>query len=380
MARKRKGERADGRIQLQLDIGHDENGKRVRKFFYGKTRAEAEQKRDEYLSEQKGQPRNTNITVAQWVDEYLKAYRVKVNVLYHAQDDIPYERLKREIGTRAIASIREIDLQALLNKVSGMSFSTCQKYLQAIKRVFKKARKNKLISEDPAEDLQMPAYTKGTHRALTKEEIDLILKYWRECNSGLWILLMLFCGLRRGEMMALDWSAVDLEARTVTVRQTAVISGNKIIIEQRAKTSAGLRIIPIPDYLYEALLTIENKNGYVCKSTRGLPLSESAVSSGIERFCNIVTRYINGNPKNPNRANSKEKQAKLFHFRPHDLRHTYCSLLYAAGVDVKTAAYLLGHADINVTMRIYTHLSEEQKTASTQSLTEYINRLNTPIS
>lgn len=376
MPRKRKGERSDGRIQISLDIGYNAEGKRIRKYFYGKTRIEAERKKELYLRDSQRKYAST-MTVSQWIDEYLSAYRTKVNPLYSSQDDVPYNRIKKEIGTRPISMVREIDLQALLNKTAGMSFSTCSKYLQAIKRVFKKARKNGLISDDPAEDLVMPTYTKGTHRALTPGEISLILKYWNEPKNygGLWVLLMLFCGLRRGEMMALDWSAVDLAARTLTIRQTAVINSNQIVIEQRAKTDAGIRILPIPDYLYAALVAVPVKKGFVCISPQGKPLTESVVSGGLKRFNSVVNRMERGEPpvQRGRRTDKTPEPPPTFHIRYHDLRHTYATLLFNAGVDVKTAAYLLGHSDINVTMKIYTHLSEERKTASTQALTAYLD-------
>ena len=381
MPRKRKNERADGRIQIPLDIGRDADGKRLRKYFYGATRAEAEAKKAAYLAQVNGTPYSAQLTVSEWVDEYLRAYRTKVNPLYHAQDDVPYNRLKSALGDRMLYSIREIDLQAELNSLSGRSFSTLDKYMQAMKRVFKKARKNKLITDDPAEDLTLPSYTKGTHRALTPEEITLILKYWNvpENYAGLWVLLMLFCGLRRGEMMALDWSAVDLDARTLTVRQTAVINSNQIVIEQRAKTEAGVRILPIPDYLYAALAAIPVKRGFVCLSPRGKPLTESVVSDGLKRFNSVVNRMERGEPpvQRGRRTDKEPEPPPTFTLRYHDLRHTYATLLYNAGVDVKTAAYLLGHSDITVTMKIYTHLSEEQKAVSTQALTAYLDGLKT---
>lgn len=375
MPRKRKGERSDGRIQISLDIGYNAEGKRIRKYFYGNTRIEAERKKAAYLARGTYRP---SITLNEWVDEYLKTYRTNVNKLYLAQDTVPYNRLKSELGKRPVSSIKEIDLQKLLNAVAGMSFSTCSKYLQAIKRVFKKARKNGIITEDPAEDLQLPAYTQGTHRALTRGEIDLVVKYWRESYSGLWVLLMLFCGLRRGEMIALDWSSINLKERTLTVSQTAVISGNTAIIEPRAKTAAGLRTLPIPDFLFAALSSVPVKEGFVCLSAHGKPLTETSASRGLERFNSVINRIIRGEPLTARgkRTDLTPEPPPTFQIRFHDLRHTYATLLYNAGVDVKTAAYLLGHSDISVTMKIYTHLSEERKSASAQALTAYLNGLN----
>ena len=381
MPRKRKGERADGLIQIQTELPRGSDGRRRRKTFYGHTRAEAERKRDAFLARQSGLYR-PDLLLSDWIDEYLAIYQNAANRAYAASYNVPYNRLKNALGSRPVSSIRELDLQRFLLSLSGMSFSTVRAQLQALRRVFKKARKNGLISDDPAEDLTLPAYTRGTHRALSRQEIDLILRYWNAPGNyaGLWVLLMLFCGLRRGEMMALDWSAVDLDARCLTVRQVAVISGNAARIEPRAKTKAGLRTLPIPDLLYNALAAVPDHSGFVCLSAHGQPLTESAVSRGLERFNSILNRAASGQPlSQPGRRTDKEPEPPpTFSIRYHDLRHTYATFLFESGVDVKTAAYLLGHSDVSVTMKIYTHLSEQKKAASTTALTAYFNALKSP--
>ena len=73
MPRKRKNERPDGRIQIQLDIGRDSNGKRICKFFYGSTRTEAELKKATYLQQISGIYYDTSITLSEWIEAYLSA-------------------------------------------------------------------------------------------------------------------------------------------------------------------------------------------------------------------------------------------------------------------------------------------------------------------
>lgn len=381
MPRKRKGERADGLIQIQTELPRGSDGRRRRKTFYGHTRAEAERKRDAFLARQSGLYR-PDLLLSDWIDEYLAIYQNAANRAYAASYNVPYNRLKNALGSRPVASIRELDLQRFLSSLSGMSYSTVRAQLQALRRVFRKARKNGLISDDPAEDLSLPAYTRGTHRALSRQEIDLILRYWNAPGNyaGLWVLLMLFCGLRRGEMMALEWSAVDLPSRCLTVRQVAVIDGNAARIEARAKTKAGLRTLPIPDLLYTALASVPVRSGFVCLSAHGKPLTESAASRGLERFNSIINRAAAGQPLSQpgRRADKAPEPPPVFSIRYHDLRHTYATFLFESGVDVKTAAYLLGHSDVSVTMKIYTHLSEQKKAASTSALTAYFNALKSP--
>ena len=382
--KKRKGERPDGLIQVSLQVGFRADGKPDRKYFYGHSRAEAERKRDEFKQRMAaGSAFSADITVAEWVHVFKKTYRKSVNEAYLVSDDVPYNRLVSAIGNMRMLDVRESDLQNALNAVSGMSFSTVEKYVQCIRRVFLRAKKNKVISDNPAGDLIVPPFERGTHRILERWEIELILKNWDNPNThaGLWILLMLLAGLRRGEMMALDWSAVDLKKRALTISRVAVVHGNKTVIEDRAKTPAGLRTIPIAQALFDALSSVpeESRTGFVCLSAHGKQLTESAVSRGLEHFCEVMTRIANGeNPNNRVRVPAAVAEARaaaraaddyiVVSFTFHDLRHTFATALYDAGVPVKAAQYFLGHADIRVTLDLYTHLSKERDIASREQM------------
>lgn len=372
--RKRKGERPDGLIQVALEIGRDANGKRIRKFFYGHTRSEAEAKRDAYKSyAASGSRFNQNISVEEWVDEFKKTYLEGINEAYLKQYYVPLNMLCKELGYKRMVDVTEIDLQQSVNKLKGKSYGTVDKYRQMIKRVFDKARKNKIISYDPAVDIELPDYTRGTHRALEMWEINLILNHWNDpdLTGGLWVMIMLLAGLRRGEMVAVDWKNVNMDARLLEVKQTAVLTLGKAIIEERAKTNAGLRAIPICQPLWDALNTVpeSERHGLVCRSAKGKPLSAGIVQYTLSHFCKTLESIAKEQFADP---------GKMFAFRAHDLRHTFCSLLYSGGVDVKTAAYLMGHAEIGVTMRIYTHLGKEKRQESEAVMLNYFNALQPP--
>lgn len=389
--RKRKGERPDGLIQVSYQIGRKEDGRPDRKYFYGHTRAEAERKRDEYKAQMAtGISLDADMTVAEWVEIFKATYRTRVNDAYLKIDAAPYDRLVKRIGSMRVVDVRESDLQAALNDVSGMSFSTVDKYRQAIRRLFERARKNKLIPESPADDLIMPEYTRGTHRALERWEIDLILENWNcpETHAGLWVLLMLLCGLRRGEMMGLQWDAINLKERTLEVRAVAVVNHSKTVIEQRAKTHAGLRVLPICNILFDALCSVpeEKRTGFVCLSTKGQLLTQSAVDCGLRTFCRVLEQILNGEqPERHAHRLSREdakkkreqlvrKERKRFSFSAHDLRHTYATALYDAEVPVKAAQYFLGHSDIRLTLDLYTHLSRERECASRNQVISYLDQ------
>jgi len=385
--RKKRGERTDGRIQVTLTIGRREDGSPLKKCFYGRTRTEANRKRDEYKQRMSaGLQERKDITVSDWVDSCLKLYRTKVNAAYTKGDAVPYNRLKRDLGRMRIDAVREADLQRALNSVSGMSESTITKYHQAMCMVFDKARRNKIILDNPAEGLSLPNGTKGTHRALERWETDCIMHNWNQHRCGMWAMLMLLCGLRRGEMMALRWENIDMEKRQLSVREVAVIDVNRTKIEERAKTISGIRVLPICNPLWDALNSTPqcDRHGLVCKSAKGEQLTGSGFTRGWSGFNLAMQRILNGEDvvqqgrrvtleKKIEDAAAKGKEYIIFDVRAHDLRHTFATALYDAEVPVKAAQYYLGHADIRMTLDLYTHLSRERENESRSQIVAFLD-------
>lgn len=383
--RKKKNQRSDGRIQISCTIGRRDDGKPNRVYFYGKTRSEALKKKEDYLEKRRQGLTGEELTVREWVSLFKETYRTKVNPSYLKNDDVPYNRLCDALGDYLLSDIREADLQCALNATAGMSDSTISKYYSVIKRVFKKAKANKLIPDDPADGLEKVDGTRGTHRALEQWEVDLILSNWQIHRAGLWAMLMMLCGLRRSELMALRWENIDLVQRLIHVREVSVIDGNQTHIEVRAKSNAGLRSIPICDPLFAALSKTpeELRVGYVAYSANGRRLSARAFDRGWESICLRLERVLNGEPIDQrgvrwDKLSDEEKAKRLknrktFSIRPHDLRHTFATALYNAGVKVKDAQYYLGHSSIKMTMDLYTHLSEEQARASGIALVSFLD-------
>lgn len=387
--RRRRGERADKRIQVTLTLGRRPDGKPDRKSFYGRTRAEAEALRDAYKRDlEDGMAADAGeITVEAWVDTwYAKYQKPRIDPAYEAGYLVHVKRLKNALGKRPIAGIREADLQAALFEIADMSNSSIEKYHSVIAHVFRRAQRNKLIRDNPAEDLIIPDGTEGSHRALEKWETDCILTNWHLHRTGLWAMLMLLCGLRRGEMMALDWSSVDMGARYLTVCASAVVESNQTRIDDDTKTDAGMRILPICKPLYTALSAVPEADrvGLVCRSAAGKQMSDSAFRRGWAGFNLAMQRVLNGEDVNQagrrvtlaskiEKAEDEGRTYILFSVRAHDLRHTFATALYDAGVPVKAAQYYLGHADIRMTLDLYTHLSKEREKRARSQMTGYLD-------
>lgn len=360
------------------DYGYDRSGKRIRKKFTGATREEALVRKAEYERERAIglHTYSDRMTVSEWIEVWEQNYLDKI----HGQNAVSYriyiQRLIDEIGSMRIRDVRNIHLRRCMRAVAGMSRSSITKYRMVIRQVFSRARQNKVIADDPSEYTEMPEGTRGKHRALESWEIDHVLANWRASRAGLWMMIMMLAGLRRGEMIALDWDAVDIENRTITVRRSAEIISNTAIVKPVTKTEAGMRAVPICTPLYDALNTIpeQKRSGPVCVDTRGNRLSGSSFANGMASFNKVMEQLLNGEAPDPNAREPGKTQRKSFSIRAHDLRYTFATLIYESGVDVKTAMFYLGHADVRMTMNLYTQFSTEKRNAARAQAISFLDK------
>lgn len=384
--RKKKGQRADKRIQVTYTDGRRPDGKPNRVTFYGRTRAEACRKRDEYKAHGRENLTGDDVTVEAWIERYKELYRTRVNPAYLHIDDVPYNRLSRAIGKMYLSSVREVHLQEALNAVAEMSESTIDTYRQTMKRVFERAKRNGLIKDNPASDLIKPDGKSGTHRAIERWESNCIMAHWNEHRCGIWAMLMMLAGLRRGEMLALRWENIDMEARQLSVCEVIVFKRNQSTVENRAKSEAGIRILPLCQPLWDALNTtpLDKRHGLVCCSAKSKQSTESSYSRGWDGFCTAMTRILNGEPvkqagrrkdieKRKDEAETKGGKYIVFSVKAHDLRHTFATALFDAGVPAKAAQYYLGHADIRITLELYTHFSQEREKTTRSQLVGFLD-------
>ena len=192
-------------------------------------------------------------------------------------------------------------------------------------------------------------------------------------------VIMMLSGLRREELAALTWNDVDLKARTITVNKTIEYPPNEPPrLRHLTKSAAGMRTVDIPKKLADYMETMPRDNLLVIHSARGGVMTESAWAKlwrSYMRELNI--KYGTRTPADLERMKSGKPGPKVFDMTippitMHWLRHTFCTLLYLAGVDVVQACAQMGHADVSTTLRIYTHLDAIHKRKSVDKLDAYL--------
>jgi integrase len=164
---------------------------------------------------------------------------------------------------------------------------------------------------------------------LSPEEVDLLLGDTREPFWTVMVRLAVRTGMRRGELMGLDWSDVDLERGIVTVRRSLVCG--QLSTPKNNRT----RYIPLTHDAWEMLATRSKSQGLVFERPDGRPLDKSVAGPAIERMCKRVGLRLIG---------------------WHTLRHTFASQLAVRGVPLPVIKDLLGHSSITMTMR-YAHIA-----------------------
>lgn len=182
-------------------------------------------------------------------------------------------------------------------------------------------------------------------------------------------MIMLYAGLRRGECMALNWEDIDLDKRIIKVRKSLQFFHNQSSLKP-PKTKAGIRDVPIPDILMPVLIELKKPCGVVCPSAKGVLMSETAY----QRAWYSYMVYLNECAGGRTASGPRKAVWAMEQFTAHQLRHTYATMLFDAGVDVKSAQKFLGHSNIEVTLDIYTHLTKFKEDAAIAALNAHLNK------
>ncbi len=347
----------------------DNDGNKIRLTARGKSERQVkknmEQKLLEWQREQdelKNKTMFPEVNFKMFADNWYELNIKNANISQTTKNDYKYYLYSNIIPyfeKFKLCDITEDDCQRFLNKYVGYSKANVSKIRMTLRRVLRKAQKQKLIGENPAEDIVLPRVTEGKRRPITDEERALILKQVPKHYAGAMVLTMLCCGLRPAEIRRMEWDWIDFD--------------NAILTIEKSKTKAGTgRKIPMPPQLVKALQEHKAKNlneQYVfvrCKNP-SLPMDENAFYHAWHNFKREMD-VANGAKVYRNQIIESTLAEDL---EPYLLRHTFCTDCQAAGVPINVAKELMGHSDISVTAKIYTHMVDEVFEQNRQRLAEF---------
>lgn len=356
----------------------DADGKYV--AIYGKTPEELTQKLLEAQRTIDTAAYNLeNPTLSMYADRWMAIYLPKLSAGTQADYRYIIEHfIKTPLGHRRMAEITQDDIELALVSVDRKSESVYRKTVMLYKRIFNAAAESGVIDKTPCRKLSKGGIPQEERTALTNEQISVLLDAISTATTDIvpFVMIGLYAGLRREEILGLMWRNVVLDggAPHISVRTALRWEHNRPIVSTELKTPAAKRDVPIPPQLVKCLKTHKeiSNSEYVFSGKDGQPKTESQFQNMWESVTTRMvkertyTKYLeNGQKVKKTISPQKGEKAKHhthfytidFHVSPHILRHTYITNLLLAGVDVKTVQYLAGHEKAKITMDIYAHLT-----------------------
>ncbi len=359
-----------------------ETGEKKKHWVYGKTRKEVAAKKKAFEDDlKKGVlPKAGKITLSTWLDTWLETY-VKIRVRQNTYDG--YKRivdghLKPTLGSFTVKSLRPDQIQKMLNEklISGnlrdkgqpLSARQVEYIYSVLHMALERALKNSLVTRNVCDAVDKPKKVKHEFIPWSAEQTNEFLSSVKDDRLFPFYMVAWGAGLRRAEILGLQWPDIDLGKGNLTVKRVYVRikGGHKF---QEPKTAKSRRVVPLPNAVTEELKAWKARQAQEKLRWKGLhkdlPENERPEYNPLNMvFCDEI-----GDPLQPDFISHHFKQdvkkTELPEIRFHDLRHGHATMLLELGEDLKVISERLGHSTITLTADTYSHVREKlQREAS----------------
>lgn len=375
--RKRKDgtivERWRGRISLGLD---SRTGKKRRLTIYAETRSELATKIARLKADASrgiipsSQRMNLAHYLHRWLNETIAPSRRAGTTEQYGRI---IKHIEAHIGSVRLDHLTPLDVQALLNSLEAEGKSVHLRGLVyvVLKGALKQAVKWDLVPRNVADSVTRPRAPRPTMLALTPEQADRFLEVAEKSDLYALYLLALMTGMRRGELLGLQWQDLDFEGCALTVRRIVTVVRNRIT-EGEPKTKASRRRIDLPASTLAALREHQRRlfarglraSPWVFPNAAGRPIEPH--NFGARSFRPLLDAVQRTLDEEAVRTGGDRECFPRIRF--HDLRHTAATLMLLRGVPPKVVQERLGHASIAMTMDTYSHVLPSMQRAAADAM------------
>lgn len=363
MAKRANGEgtickRKDGLWMTAVIIGRDaETGKPVRKYCYGKTKGEVQQKKDTLLERSKGPVfiDADKITVGQWVEKWLTIYArasVRGNT-YIGYRSVVNNHILPLLGEIKLQKLRGIDIQNMVNTIkdNGGGPRLAELTFSVLRIALNKAFNEEILHRLPFRTVSLPK------KKRRKEFVPLSSLEWAhlfttaEADAEMYTALSLewATGISRSELLGLKWIDFNFITDSVSIQRAVIITDNGLELDD-TKTTARQRVLPLPEI---TILQVKQHQAHqtaaiVASKADGLPREDNDLV-----FPNSLGKLQD--PRNWSKRFQRLVKTAGLAITFHKLRHDHASRLSANDFGIKDAQYRLGHSTTQMLLNVYTH-------------------------
>jgi integrase len=354
--------RSKGSWTIVINLGKDGNGRRKQKWLTVRGKKSAAQKELRRILHQLDtgsfvDPGNTTVAeyLAHWLETTAK-HKVSRNT-FSRYSAIVHSHLKPAIGQHALLKLRPGHIQAYYAEAlssgrkggtKGLSPTSVLQHHRVLRQALKKAVRERLLVWNPTDAVDPPRRAHHEMPTLDEDQTLQLLKAAASSRVSIPVLLALTTGMRRGEILALRWKDVDLDAKSLSVQRTLEQAGSSLSFKQ-PKTRKARRVVALPKIAVRVLRQHRSR-----QSEHKLLLGKAYEDN------DLICPRPDGRPYAPNSFSSTFRkmlrQTTLPPIRFHDLRHTHATLLLRQGIHPKVVSERLGHSTIGITLDIYSHV------------------------
>ena len=367
MAKRRKrGEgsvhlRKDGRWEGRCVIGYDDKGLPITKNVLAKTKTECVdklKKLKENCAEQPSEKHQPNMTFGEWMDFWYQNYsKPKLRpTTQMGYENAIYKHIIPALGRIPLSELSTNDIQQFYAELKkkgrlirtelygeGVSDRTIWSCHTRIRTALDRAVQDGLIRINPAADCKLPPQNTKEMQILTREEMQRFLIQAKEEGYFELFLLELATGLRRGEVLALQWNDLNFDTGELRIERQVYRANGELVVSA-PKTKAALRTIVLPPSMVEVLREyrqqMESQWMFPSPAKEDSPLDPAACRKRLQTIL---------------------EHAGCKRVRFHDLRHLFVTTALESGMDVKTLSTIIGHVSAKTTLNTYTHVTDAMR-------------------
>lgn len=318
---------------------------------------------------------NENITFGEVYERWIANYKLTVKESSFHIVELQYKsRILPILGNKKINQITTIECQDLINYWYSIPLKYYKVLFNSITRIFKYAKQLKIVTDDPTSSVIIPKASRQfdtlehSRNYYTRDELRKFLEYSEKHEKYKFYVLfrlLAFSGMRKSEALALTWNDIDFDKSQITINKT-LISTPKVEVST-PKTKNSNRIVFIDKKTLSVLKEwrLKQKKELLQKGFNTLSPNQLVFSNKDNGYI-IPTSIINP-------MNRIIRGSNLPHITVRGLRHTYATLAAQGGMSVKQLQAQLGHSKVEITLDVYTSITDEQRKETASQYTSFVN-------